>query len=182
MKKQLLWLLPLTLLSQSVHASEQAFLGIKSGIQWADDDAYPHSSPNSELWGAYLGITLDNGWRWDWGYQHHASIKTNDTHVSINTQLLETTLRYDYALIPQWSLYGRAGAAFWEMEKYSPSQSVDDENGVSPLIELGIGYQLSKPLLASIGYQYIHSIGNSTTQEYDSHSVIAQLAYTFGDK
>jgi len=160
--------------------SPQYFLGAKGGYQWAQDDNYHHSDPNGAIWGVYTGVQFTPSWSWDLGYQYHDELKADATSVNIKTWLIESALRYDWYLQDNLSLYGRLGAAYWDMEKAQHPLDNLDATGFSPLGEVGARYNLTPSFSLSAGYQYIDSIGKSNTGKYDSHAAMISLAYTFG--
>lgn len=114
------------------------------------------------------------------GYQYHDELKADATSVNAKTWLIESALRYDWHLQDNLSLYGRIGAAYWDMEKTQLSPSKSDATGFSPLGEVGINYHFNPNVRLSTGYQYIDSIGKSNTGKYDSHGLLVSLTYTFG--
>ncbi|KOO15566.1 hypothetical protein AKJ18_10760 [Vibrio xuii] len=94
--------------------------------------------------------------------------------------MVESAVRYDWYIYDSLSIYGRVGAAYWQMDRSQLSQQVE-ESGVSPLGEIGVNYRMSPNWGLSAGYQYIHSIGDvNTTGEYDSNALLLGLTYTFG--
>ncbi|OMO35227.1 hypothetical protein BCT46_22395 [Vibrio sp. 10N.261.46.E8] len=94
--------------------------------------------------------------------------------------MIESALRYDWYLQDNLSLYGRLGAAYWDMEKTQKSLTNSDATGFSPLGEVGVNYKFNPNVRLSTGYQYIDSIGQSNTGKYDSHGLLVNLTYTFG--
>ncbi|MCX9568852.1 outer membrane beta-barrel protein [Vibrio cholerae] len=160
--------------------SPQFFTGIKGGYQWALDDNYHHSNPESTILGLYSGLQFTPTWSWDLGYQYHDKLKADATSVNVKAWLIESALRYDWYLQDNLSLYGRLGAAYWDMKKTQLSSSKSDATGFSPLGEVGINYYFNPNVRLSTGYQYIDSIGKSNTGKYDSHGLLVSLTYTFG--
>ncbi len=160
--------------------SPQVFVGAKGGYQWALDENYIHSNPEGTLLGLYGGLQFSPSWSWDLGYQYHDELKAEATSVNVKTWLIETALRYDWYLQDNLSLYGRFGAAYWDMEKTQLSSNKIYATGISPLGEVGINYHFNPNVRLSTGYQYIDSIGKSNTGEYDSHGLLVSLTYTFG--
>ena len=161
--------------------SPQFFVGVKGGYQWALDDNYNHSNPEGTILGLYGGLQFTPSWSWDLGYQYHDELKADATSVNVKTWLIESALRYDWYLRDNLSLYGRLGAAYWDMEKTQLSSSKSDATGFSPLGEVGINYHFNPNVRLSTGYQYIDSIGKSNTGKYDSHGLLVSLTYTFGN-
>ncbi|EJE4199723.1 TPA: OmpA family protein [Vibrio cholerae] len=161
--------------------SPQIFVGVKGGYQWALDENYNHSNPESAILGLYGGLQFTPSWSWDLGYQYHDELKADATSVNVKTWLIESALRYDWYLRDNLSLYGRLGAAYWDMEKTKLSSSKSDATGFSPLGEIGINYHFNPNVRLSMGYQYIDSIGKSNTGKYDSHGLLVSLTYTFGN-
>ncbi|WP_417884333.1 OmpA family protein [Vibrio rumoiensis] len=159
------------------------FIGVKSGWQIGDDDAYHHHNPSNHLWGVFTGFQFTPAWRWDVGYQSHGELKSNATGAKVKTDLWETAVRYDWYFSDDVSLYARAGLAYWDMDK---SGSINlSESGFSPLGETGVNYRLTPHLLLNAGYQYIHDIGkgdgsNGTIGSYNSHGFLVGLTYDFG--
>lgn len=121
-------------------------------------------------------------WRWDLGYQRHGDLKADAMSVNVKTWLIESALRYDWYLQDNLSLYGRLGAAYWDINKTQPTLGNLNANGFSPLGEIGMSYSVTPQLNLSAGYQYIDGIGKSNTGQYDSHVALISLAYTFGRK
>ncbi|ELZ7234691.1 OmpA family protein [Vibrio parahaemolyticus] len=160
--------------------SPQIFVGVKGGYQWGLDDNYNHSNPEGTILGLYGGLQFMPSWSWDLGYQYHDKLKADATSVNVKTWLIESALRYDWYLQDNLSLYGRLGAAYWDMEKTQLSSSESDATGFSPLGEVGINYSFNPNVRLSTGYQYIDSIGKSNTGKYDSHGLLVSLTYTFG--
>ncbi|MGL5251427.1 MAG: OmpA family protein [Enterovibrio sp.] len=152
-------------------------LGAKAGYQWAVDGSYHHSAPSSSVWGVYSGLQLSPSWSWDIGYQYHDELKADISAVNVKTSLIESALRYDWFLRSNFSLYGRIGATYWNMEKMLPLSQNMRAKGFSPLTELGVNYIFTPNFQVSVGYQYIDSIGKSNTGKYDSYSALINFAY-----
>ncbi|NRD30322.1 OmpA family protein [Shewanella sp. DC2-4] len=157
------------------------FIEAKGGYQWAHDDSYEHSNPKGAIFGVYNGLQFSPAWSWDVGYQYHDDLKADATSsVNVKTWLIENAIRYDWYLQDNLSLYGRFGAAYWDMEKTHFSSDKLDATGFSPLGEVGVNYNFTPNVRLSAGYQYIDSIGKSNTGKYDSHGFLVGLTYTFG--
>lgn len=156
------------------------FVGVKGGVQWALDDHYNNSNPEGVSLGIYSGLQFTPSWSWEVGYQYHDELKADATSVNVKAWLIETALRYDWYLKDNLSLYGRLGAAYWDMEKTQLSSNQSDATGFSPIGEVGINYNFNPNVSLSTGYQFIDSIGDSNTGKYDSHGLLVSLTYTFG--
>ncbi|EEY98219.1 outer membrane protein A precursor [Vibrio sp. RC586] len=167
--------------SWAATGSSPFFMGVKYGYQLASDDAYKYSTPTGSIWGIYAGLQFSPSWSWDIGYQYHDELNADMTSVTVNTWLIESALRYNWYLQDNLSLYGRFGAAYWNMEKMQPSLNQVSATGLSPLGEVGVSYNLTPRLSLSTGYQYIDRIGKSNTGKYDSHAALISLYYTFGN-
>ncbi|MEZ9622821.1 outer membrane beta-barrel protein [Vibrio sp. 10N.261.55.F6] len=161
--------------------SPQFFVGVVGGYQGALEENCNHSNPEGTILGLYSGLQFTPSWSWDLGYQDHDELKADGCHsVNVKTWLIESTLRYDWYLQDNLSLYGRLGAAYWDMEKTQLSSSKSDATGFSPLGGVGINYHFNPNVRLSTGYQYIDSIGKSNTGKYDSRGLLVSLTYTFG--
>ncbi|NOE11889.1 OmpA family protein [Vibrio cholerae] len=179
--------IPLFFSSYGLHAEQEnllllpsLFVGIQGGYQWGIDDAYESSAPNAMLYGLYAGTQFMPSWQWGVGYQYHDKLQAEATDIDVKTWLLETAVRYDWYLADDWSLYGRAGLAYWNMAKMSPAADTINVKGFSPLGEVGMSYMLNRHFQVSLGYQYIDKIGKSSTGYYDSHSALFNFHYYFG--
>lgn len=161
--------------------SPNVFIGVKRGYQWAQDDSHKYSNPTGTIFSVYSGLTFSSAWSWDVGYQYYDDLKVDDTSVNVKTWLVESALRYDWYLQDNLSLYGRLGAAYWDMEKTQPSLDKLNATGFSPLGEVGVNYSFTPKFRLSAGYQYIESIGQSNTGKYDSHAFLIGLTYILGD-
>lgn len=155
------------------------FASIQGGYQLAQDKSYDHGDPKSGVVGLSGGWLFSPNWSLEFGYQYHDDLEAEATSVNVSTQLIESAVRYNWYLQDDVSLYGRLGAAFWDMEKQNSSGTIQ-ANGLSPLGEIGIQYLINPSVSFSAGYQYIHSIGDTSTGEYDSHALLFGLSYTFG--
>ncbi len=156
------------------------FIGIKTGHQWAIDDAYQYHDPNSTIFSIFGGAQLSPNWRWDVGYQYHRDLIADATSVNVKTWLLESALRYDWHLQDDLSLFGRVGFAYWDLQKSRPTSQKLTADGFSPLGEIGLSYSLNRRINLSAGYQYIDGIGKSNTGQYDSHGFLVGITYLFG--
>lgn len=155
------------------------FFGVKGGYQLAYDDANEKNDLGSFIWGLYGGVNFSSSWSLDLGYQVQQDLQFGATGVDIETELIESALRYDWDLRDDFSLYARFGAAYWDMARQQFVNSVDT-SGVSPLGEFGLNYRIDPNWELSAGYQYIHSIGDvNITGEYDSSALLVKLAYKF---
>ncbi|MBW3140791.1 OmpA family protein [Ferrimonas balearica] len=156
------------------------FVGMKAGYQFGLDQRYRDRDPNGALAGAFAGLHLSPSWRWELGYQYHDKLVADATGVAVKTQLLESGFRYDWYWHENFALYGRLGAAYWQMDKERSGAAGLSDRGVSPLVGLGLHYQLTPTMGLSAGYQYLDAIGSSATGRYDSHATVLELSYRFG--
>lgn len=159
--------------------SFQPFVGVKGGYQWAGDESYRHSDPESIIGGVFGGLRFTPSWSWDLGYQYHDKLYAKATDIEVETWLLESAVRYDWYFQDTLSVYGRLGVAYWDLDKAAPSLESVSSDGFSPLGEMGINYDVSPNVRLSAGYQYINGIGDSKTGEYDSHALMLGLSLVF---
>ncbi|MEC7307320.1 OmpA family protein [Vibrio crassostreae] len=158
----------------------QVFVGVKGGRQWGLDASYNYSNPEGAILGLYGGLQFTPSWGWDLGYQYHDELKVDVGSVHVKTWLIESTLRYDWYLQDNLSLYGRLGAAYWDMGKSQLSSYKSNATGFSPLGEVGASYHFNPNVRLSTGYQLIGSIGKSNMGKYDSCGLLVSLTYMFG--
>ncbi|MBQ4889705.1 OmpA family protein [Shewanella sp. MMG014] len=180
MKKAILFIGVLATPIVTAAENPSFFVGVKGGYQWADDQKYQSSNPHNSVYGIYSGIQFSPAWSWDLGYQYHEKLKAEASSVEVNTWLVESAVRYDWHFSEKFSLYGRVGVAYWDMQKAVHSVEKIDGNGFSPVGELGVNYTFNPNLRMSLGYQYINSIGITNTGKYDSYGALMGFTYTFG--
>ncbi|CAH7148433.1 exported hypothetical protein [Vibrio chagasii] len=167
---------------QAQSFSPKPFIGVGVGYQLGQDQAYSHSAPTGTFYQIKGGMQFYQDWRWDLGYQYHHDLHADKTAVTVSSSLFESAVRYDWAVHHNFSLYGRLGVAYWDIDKTQSSHRELNAKGFSPLGEVGGNYHFSPNLDLSLGYQFINSIGNSNTGEYDSHGVLFGLTYLFNHK
>ncbi|WCE28777.1 OmpA family protein [Vibrio sp. SCSIO 43137] len=160
----------------------QAFMTLKTGYQWANDDAFPHTDPSGGVWGISGGLQFSPEWSWDVGYSYHSNRASREGWgaVDVNTWFFDTAARYDWYFKDDWSLYGRLGASYWTLEKSQPNRAKLKARGISPVAEAGVGYRFDENIHLSAGYQYVDSIGRSETGKYDNYALMFNLTYRFG--
>ncbi len=157
----------------------EPFVTFKLGYQYGDDYLYTSDAPNTGLIGISGGLHFNKSWSWDIGYQHGGEFYADATNIRVSTSLFDTALRYDFPITDETTLYGRAGVAYWNMDKTRSNGQELNSRGFSPLGEVGIDMSLSKNISMSLGYQYIDEIGDTVTGAYDGHSVVMGLTYHF---
>jgi len=92
--------------------------------------------------------------------------------------LVAVGFRYDYDLHEHVNVFGRLGLAIWELDKASDNSNLS-ERGAEPLYELGVSYTLSSNVSVQASYQFIEGVGNTTSGQYDSESVVFGIQYKF---
>lgn len=143
------------------------FLGHKDGYQLPTEGSSVNA-PKGTMLGIYGGVELNRSYSWDVGFQQRKDLQTID---DARTSALESAVKYDYFLRNDYSIYGRLGAVYWDMEK--PETIL---KGISPMAELGVSYWFPRNLRLSAGYQYIDDIA-----DYNSHMVLVSAIFTFND-
>lgn len=157
----------------------QLFVGVKEGYQWALDESYSSSNPKGRLFEFNAGLSLTPKWRWDLAYQYHNALFAETTSVNVASQLITSSFRYDWYFLDDVSIYAQLGVGYWQLEKTLYSMDRIEAKGLSPIGTLGVNYHFAPNMSLSASYQYIDSMGNGTTGEYDSHGVLLGLTYTF---
>ncbi|MEH0689400.1 outer membrane beta-barrel protein [Vibrio cholerae] len=179
-----LWIIGLAALACTVNAESnesselRPTLSIKTGYQFADDDAYQYIDPRSAVFGISAGLKFNPQWSVDLGYQYQNDLYAKKTQVNVKTWLIESALRYDYHVSDVASLYTRLGVGYWDMEKTASGTSVS-ATGLSPLGEFGLAYQVNRSVEIAASYQYVYEIGNIHTGEYNSHMALLSATYIF---
>jgi len=160
----------------------QPFMTLKTGYQWADSEGSQQTDPSGGVWGVSGGLQFTPEWSWDLGYRSYSNSASRDTwgSVDVDSWLIDTAVRYDWYFKNDWSWYGRLGVSYWDLEKSQPGRTTLTGYGVSPLAETGISYRFDNNIQLSAGYQYLDSIGSSETGRYDSHNLMLNLTYRFG--
>lgn len=166
-------------IANAEEAAPYAFIGGSVGYQLADDDNYKYSDPGAVAWGISSGVHFNDSWRWDLGFQLSQPLEAKKNGISVEPRWWETAIRYDWELPSDFSVYTRVGIAYWDMEKEIKNQENLSSKGVSPLVEAGIGYQISPRFSVDGGFKYIDQIGDRLTGQYDSSSFNVSLNYRF---
>jgi len=170
---------PVSAVCSDIDWDLQPFFTLKSGYQWAQDDAYMQSDPSGGLWGISGGLQFSPEWSWDLGYRYQSNW-ANSTDVEVESWWIDSAIRYDWYLRNDLSLYGRVGAAYWDLEKSQSNRFTQTGSGTSPFAEVGLSYRFNDNINLSAGYEYADSIGSSETGRYNSHGLIFALSYQFG--
>lgn len=157
------------------------FVGANVGYQLADDDNYKYSDPGAFVGGVSTGIHFNDFWRWDLGFQISQSLESKENGIVVQPQWWETGLRYDWELPQDFKVYTRLGMAYWDMDKEIKHSRSLSASGVSPLIEVGVGYAITSRISIDGGIKYIDQIGDKLTGQYDSSSFNINLNYRFAD-
>ncbi|MDN3702558.1 OmpA family protein [Vibrio artabrorum] len=155
-------------------------LGVQSGYQISKDQAYSYTDPKGAIVGIYGGLYFFDAWEMNIGYQYHGNLDASGTSVQVKTQLLRSTLGYNWPLWENIDIYGKIGLSYWLLDKSRQSYFIVNKDGFSPLGEVGFQYNLNSQVKIGLGYQYIDGIGDATIGEYDSHSLLLNLSYRFG--
>lgn len=138
-------------------------LGHKDGYQLQTE-----SSNKGTMLGIYGGLEMERLYSWDIGFQQRKDLQIID---EARTSVIESAIKYDRFVADKYSIYGRLGAVYWDMEKNDISS-----HGYSPMAELGVSYWFPESFTLSIGYQYIDDIAN-----YNSHMLLASATISFND-
>ena len=152
------------------------FVGAKGGYQLSTLD----DMPKQGVLGAFIGTQFTEHWSWDLGYQYHGDSSINTKNTEIN--VFDTAIRYDWYIAKDISLYGKLGAAYWSIDANERYKKPVNENGFSPLAEVGVNYRITPNIYLNAGYQYIDEVGSNLTGHYDSRTLMAGVSYHFKGK
>ncbi|MFA1562803.1 OmpA family protein [Aliivibrio fischeri] len=143
------------------------FIGAKIGAQKSYNITSFYDDSISVNYGIYGGIQLNKNWSWDLGYQGF-----NKQDIE-SIALIESAFKYEYLIKnSDFGVYGRFGAAHWNLNKTS--------SALSPLFEIGTSYLLTPRITANLGYEFIPNIGIGKIGKFNSHSVMIGISYKFG--
>lgn len=159
------------------------FVGLQSGYNFADEVKDVDDIEGSWLLGIYGGYQWNKNWSIDLGYQHWDTFEANNKATDIDTSLIQSGIRYDWVFAEQWSLFGKIGAAYWELNNKDDSTGMEQtDTGISPLGEVGLAYDISKHWQINTSYQYIHEVGKNSTSigVFNNHSALLGIKYRFG--
>ena len=163
------------LVNASASEGVSPFIGLKYGHQLGFNEEHDQGGrPDGDVLGFYGGLQFNNQWSWDLGYQTFESYEDYYTGSNVSTELYETALKYDWYFSDRMSLFGRLGVAYWNVDSGSY-----DNDGFSPLGEVGLSYSFIPNVKMSVSYQYVDGI-DPGHNEYNSHAIFMGLAYTFG--
>ncbi|MDN3628128.1 OmpA family protein [Vibrio lentus] len=159
------------------------FVGLQSGYNFADEVKDVDDMEDNWLLGIYGGYQWNNNWSIDLGYQHWSTLEANNKATDIDTSIIQSGIRYDWMFAEKWSLFGKIGAAYWDLKNKDNSSGIEQtETGLSPLGEVGLAYDISKHWQVNTSYQYVHEVGNNSPSIglFNNHSALLGLKYRFG--
>ncbi len=100
--------------------------------------------------------------------------------ISADTFGAELSAKLSYSLSPKWSLFGRLGGAYQDIEKVSDNSKKQSSQDWNTLVALGVNYRLSPQWSLRSEYQFIDGIGDSRALQSDLHFTSLGLTYHFG--
>ncbi|WP_394142131.1 OmpA family protein [Vibrio chagasii] len=156
---------------------ESVSIGTDVGFEFANDNNYHHKNPNSTNYSIYSSLHFNRNISFDLGYRPRSELSAEVTSIDVKTSFIESALRYDLYIKDRISLYGRGGFAYWDMEKKTSNSEHFQSSGFSPLVEVGVKYNLTSNLSLNSGFQYVTSIGDDTTGQYDSGIIKLGMKY-----
>lgn len=182
------YLLVCTALISSATAYAQSnqsdvFVGLQSGYNFTDEVKDVDEMEDNWLLGIYGGYQWNKNWSIDLGYQHWDTLEANNKATDIDTSIIQSGIRYDWMFAEKWSLFGKIGAAYWDLKNKDNSSGIEQtETGLSPLGEVGLAYDISKNWQFNTSYQYVHEVGDNSPRIglFNNHSALLGIKYRFG--
>ncbi|WP_045492464.1 OmpA family protein [Vibrio hyugaensis] len=100
--------------------------------------------------------------------------------VSADTFGAELSAKLSYSLSSEWTLFGRLGASYQDIEKVSDLSKKQSSQDWNTLVALGVNYRLSPQWSLRSEYQFIDGIGDGRVLQSDLHFTSLGLTYHFG--
>lgn len=155
------------------------FIGANVGYQFESDVKSRDTLDKNSVYEFMAGSQFTENLSLDFGYEYHASNEKDNNELSI----LQSSLRYDWYFIKDWSFYLKGGVAYWMEDGYEVNGQNNRESGVSPMASIGVNYRLTPNLYIQTGYKFIDDVGSSNIAKYDSNTLYLGAIYHFkGDK
>lgn len=152
------------------------FVGVKGGATLSTLD----SATETPVYSAFIGSQFSEHWSWDLGYQYHGNVDSLNNSTDINA--FDSAIRHDWYIANDVSVYGKLGIAYWNMKKSNKYGKPTEDNGFSPLAEIGLNYRMTPHVSLNAGYQYLDKVGNDKVGQYNSRSLMAGISYHFEGK
>lgn len=159
------------------------FLGLQSGYNLTDEVKDVDEIEDNWLLGIYGGYQWNKNWSIDLGYQYWDTFEANNKATDIDISIIQSGIRYDWMFTEKWSLFGKIGAAYWDLNNKDNSSGIEQtDTGISPLGEVGLAYDISKHWQVNTSYQYVHEVGDNSPSigMFNNHSALLGLKYRFG--
>ncbi|WP_026958839.1 hypothetical protein [Aliagarivorans taiwanensis] len=148
---------------------------VSGGNRWAHDSGYAHQEPTSAIWQIALSKQISNQLLMGLAYQSGGTLRAR--HYSLDERSYQFFFQPLFSPQNKWQPLARLGFSYWDVDKHEPKHTLIHRRGFSPLMELGARYQLSHSLSVGLRFQYIYSVGDSKTGEYDSQALLLGLGY-----
>ncbi len=140
----------------------------------------------------FIGYRFNDTWALEAGYADLAhgvdDDETNDETdpEEFHAKALTLSVLGHVPVTKQFSLYGKLGAAHWDMDRKDPD-GVDnhDENGTSVVVGLGADYQVNRNMSLRASWDHYHNIGNKSDDNDTANvgvSLIALNLILHGDR
>ncbi|MDA0149314.1 OmpA family protein [Vibrio sp. LaRot3] len=164
--------------------SASPYFGLSVYYSDLEDDSFGYTEPTGIGKSLIAGVMFGKNINFDFTYSFDSEYVASESSVDINVSSFETGVQYDLFLSEKFYVFGRVGAAYWKVNKSSISSSDNIKSdlrasGVSPVIGLGSGYELSPEISIFTGYKYFNDIGSNITGSYDEHRLFVGGKYFF---
>ncbi|WP_373953913.1 OmpA family protein [Vibrio pomeroyi] len=159
------------------------FVGLQSGYNFTDEVKDVDQMEGNWLLGIYGGYQWNKNWSIDLGYQYWDTFEANNKATDIDTKIIHSGIRYDWMLSDEWSLFGKIGAAYYDLNNKERRSGIEQtDTGISPLGEVGLAYNISKHWQINTSYQYVHEVGDNSSSIglFNNHSALLGIKYRFG--
>ncbi|VFP88218.1 porin OmpA [Candidatus Erwinia haradaeae] len=173
------------------------YSGIKLGWSHYNDIDYSNipyqknegpNHPNQIGSGIFFGYQANPHLSFDLGYDWLGRMpnKGKTTHGAFKAQGVQLAAKINYPISNNLNAYTRLGSMMWHANtaQTNPTHAKlrSKDNGVSPLIALGMEYTINKNWSTRLDYQWVNNIGNARTigARPDNSLLNIGLAYHFG--
>ncbi len=141
----------------------------------------------------FIGYRFNDTWAMEAGYADLAHGVDDDensddetTPEEYHAKALTLSVLGHVPVTKQFSLYGKLGAARWDMDRKDPSGFDNhDETGTSVVVGLGADYQVNRNMSLRASWDHYHNVGNKDDDNDTANvgvSLIALNLIVHGDR
>ncbi|MGY5540879.1 OmpA family protein [Vibrio brasiliensis] len=150
------------------------YLGIQDGhFNNIDKLENNVNSKDGILLGLYGGLYLSENWLFELGYQKYFHDNVEENKFESSLLMTKASLKYRKDIKDKFNIFGNVGVVYLGVGNKDNNSSNSE---VSPLFEIGVGYDLTKRIMVDTSFQYTPDVGDIGS----SKAILLSMSYRFG--